>query len=730
MLDHPVSQSGDWPTVKSKLAALLKKKPLLSFFILAFGITLLGFSLPFYAANVGWIELPFGSWKWALASFFLGGPSLAGLIMAAIGGRKDLRAFVARGLGWRVGFGWYLVAICLPLALGMVSLILVSQLFWSLESLTIGDLLSGLPSSLGLAAVLVGLPLATEFGLRGYAFPRLQDRLGPILASVSLGVFSSLYRFPNHGALSLLAFLVLAVSSSLIMTWLYNKTKGSVLIAGLLAHFATNLSLLMTGTRFLSATTSDELFLRGYVYPFVAVELLAALCLALATRGRLGYEAQPRIKAKKQLATFIVFTAAFLIATVVVVRGEPYKTPVLTRAVFAPSPLASISDFTQFAVHDSEIVRIDGRRERVIFANAEEVAAVRLGPDKTTFHFRVPRDCGQVSSPRSCVDLATPVAPAPKDWSDPPPAEPPFDYLRISEGRYSLEGCHGGYLNDREGFAYIKVPKWRFYKTYDRNELGWGGGFVFEDLEGGHEFTFILDFAGRHTVEALDPRLGFEGLDDSLYFYPSCDYQLDNSIRPGRGNFHLFVFGDFIIPVEFEGPGAPIAGIVPFSSPDEVLRRGFDFLTGEDPRFVLVRARRDEESYLLDTLIDVAFNEYLPLDLEVHSYLFDELPEIESEGDKVTIRIPREEEIKGTGGVADIASAARRYRGQVADRELIRADIEVKEAEIESRFEASGLYDEVRCKFELGEETGCFAMTGMDVYTYVYSFETGLVEVE
>jgi membrane protease YdiL (CAAX protease family) len=83
--------------------------------------------------------------------------------------------------------------------------------------------------------------LGEEIGWRGYALPRLQRSLNPLLASLLIGLLaaaSQAWIFLAPGAaFSAGLFLVLVVNSvavSVLATWLYNRTGGSLLAVTLL----------------------------------------------------------------------------------------------------------------------------------------------------------------------------------------------------------------------------------------------------------------------------------------------------------------------------------------------------------------------------------------------------------------------------------------------------------------------------------------------------------------
>jgi membrane protease YdiL (CAAX protease family) len=88
--------------------------------------------------------------------------------------------------------------------------------------------------------------LSEETGWRGFALPRLQARLSPFVSGLVLGVIWAIWHAPaRFGGIEAKSFSdtlvewVLIVLVSIIFTWLYNRTKGSILVTALI-HPAMN----------------------------------------------------------------------------------------------------------------------------------------------------------------------------------------------------------------------------------------------------------------------------------------------------------------------------------------------------------------------------------------------------------------------------------------------------------------------------------------------------------
>ncbi len=278
--------------------AWIRRYPLAAYFILAFA-GIWAFMLPVLLARNGFGLLPV-----TLPADLFGGLGTVAahvlstlLITAAVEGRPGLLQLLRRYLRWRVDARWYLV-VCVPTAIWLVAAVAAGATSpaalarqWSLL----------LPAYLqGVLTVLVVGQLWEEVGWRGFALPRLQRRVGPLAASLLLGVAQGLWHLPfffiaegvsqEKVAWSISTFAAVVLSSTLgsavfgvILTWLYNGTGGSLFVV-ILFHLS-----LTAGYRLVFTLTSDP----AVVARIKVIELVSYLVLALlliaVTRGRLAY---------------------------------------------------------------------------------------------------------------------------------------------------------------------------------------------------------------------------------------------------------------------------------------------------------------------------------------------------------------------------------------------------------------------------------------------------------
>jgi membrane protease YdiL (CAAX protease family) len=149
---------------------------------------------------------------------------------AVFGGRPALRAFGSRLVLWRVPVRWYVAAVVLPALPALAALGVHLGLGGQHDIHALVPLSGALPL---LLTQLVLHLLTEEAGWRGVALPHLRAGLGSLPAAVVLGLLWAGWHIPM--------FFLDGVSISVVMTWVWDNTKGSVLIAALF-HAAMNVA--------------------------------------------------------------------------------------------------------------------------------------------------------------------------------------------------------------------------------------------------------------------------------------------------------------------------------------------------------------------------------------------------------------------------------------------------------------------------------------------------------
>jgi len=221
------------------MLAFTRNHPLIAFFVLAFAITW-AILIPTVLASYGLISIPIPTGFLLIMGY---GPTIAAVaVTGALGGAPAIRALFKRLLIWRVGWGWWAVTLLLN------GLIILGAL--GLYALLGNDvppfpaLGPGLLVDVVVTFVLVALVNGEEIGWRGFALPHLQARYGVPTTVAVLGVLETLFHLPiffNNGASDaggqngapFGAFLASSVVAVFLFVWLYDHTRGSLLVATL-----------------------------------------------------------------------------------------------------------------------------------------------------------------------------------------------------------------------------------------------------------------------------------------------------------------------------------------------------------------------------------------------------------------------------------------------------------------------------------------------------------------
>ena len=235
MQDYALSNKQRCCQERGCIISLVKRHPLITFFVSTYVLT--------------WaIESPFvfltdsvtNTQGLVLSILSVNVPSVMAIVLTAmVFGRGSLRKLLGRLLIWRVNPFWYLVVILGPAALagGVVGL----NALLGGPALSLGMPLLGVAFFLAFS-IFPGSALGEEIGWRGYALPRLQATRSALSASLILAPIWGLWHLPLwltgdpvKTPIFYVPFFFSAFAFSVILTWVYNSTGGSLLMVVLLA---------------------------------------------------------------------------------------------------------------------------------------------------------------------------------------------------------------------------------------------------------------------------------------------------------------------------------------------------------------------------------------------------------------------------------------------------------------------------------------------------------------
>ena len=220
----------------------VKHNSILSYVLLAYGITWL-IALPLVLSYLGIIalEIPF-----ALHYILPFGPMLSALIVTAVmSGTSGPREILTRMSKWRVKPIWFLIALISVWILYFVSSTIIVLIGQPWPDLSIFGNVLYLPYLTFVGAWLLWtftFGIGEETGWRGFLLPRLQVKYGPLTASLIVSIIWAGWHIPmflyneNLIALGLMGTIFWVIGlmfGSILLTWLYNSSKGSILMTAL-----------------------------------------------------------------------------------------------------------------------------------------------------------------------------------------------------------------------------------------------------------------------------------------------------------------------------------------------------------------------------------------------------------------------------------------------------------------------------------------------------------------
>jgi len=260
----------------STLSNIVKRYPLVTFFVLAY-------ALSWWLAPLGGGLLPLG-------------PLLAALIVVPlIDGKAGLKTwwhFITRRGG---RLSWYITAVVLIVALNVAAVVLALLLGAAFPS---AEAIASWPEALFIVFPIyfILIALGEETGWRGFAMPRLLEKHSPFTATLILGVLLAFWHLPlvvfsEEPFIATLPLVLITFAAQFILTWLGNQVEGKVLIA-MLAHAAQGG---LAGEYFGPMFSGPDARLERWL--LIAIFWLVAIGIVLATGSRLTHRQSGEVAA-------------------------------------------------------------------------------------------------------------------------------------------------------------------------------------------------------------------------------------------------------------------------------------------------------------------------------------------------------------------------------------------------------------------------------------------------
>lgn len=222
-----------------QVTARSMRHPVVAFTTIAYAISWMCW-LPLLADRQGWV-----SWSASPYLHLLGGlgPAASALLVTAhVAGRGGVCDLLRRTVAWGGRLGWLGLAVFGPLVVfgaAVLAARVVEGAWPDLSRFGASTEYPLLPLGVFWVANLVFYGFGEEIGWRGFAQPTLARRHSALIAAIIVSVIWTAWHLPLFGitatyrampAIGFVGFLFSMVTASFLLTWLYLRGRGSILV--------------------------------------------------------------------------------------------------------------------------------------------------------------------------------------------------------------------------------------------------------------------------------------------------------------------------------------------------------------------------------------------------------------------------------------------------------------------------------------------------------------------
>ena len=178
-------------------------------------------------------------------------PTLAAfLLVALVFGKTSVKELLSRFFIWKIDVKWYLLVFLIPLVIDNLFPFLLLHTLNRSVTVQLNVSFATFSSVVLLFArfFFMGGGMGEEFGWRGYLTPYLQSKHSVLKSAVIIGLLWTAWHFPNYWmgnkSGTEIAYLHVekifrAVPMAIVYAWIFNNTRGSVLLVSLM-HASVN----------------------------------------------------------------------------------------------------------------------------------------------------------------------------------------------------------------------------------------------------------------------------------------------------------------------------------------------------------------------------------------------------------------------------------------------------------------------------------------------------------
>ena len=257
------------PHPPAPLLSAVRRHPVATYFAAAYLLSW-AYWIPLALSGT---QVDFGSSATHVPGLF--GPAVAALLVTyAIGGRQGLQELLFACVSFRGPWRWLPFAALSPLLI-----FAAATLFTGAPPLADLGVFGGLPATTALPmwGMLLLAAYGEEIGWRGFALPRLQEKHPALSSTVLLTIAWGLWHVPAFFVLAgysgmsagmVVGFFLGMLGGSFVLTWIFNRAGGSVLLVALW-HASFNLvASTRAGRGTIAAVVSTVVMLAGFALAF------------------------------------------------------------------------------------------------------------------------------------------------------------------------------------------------------------------------------------------------------------------------------------------------------------------------------------------------------------------------------------------------------------------------------------------------------------------------------
>jgi uncharacterized protein len=185
----------------------------------------------FLAFSLSWLPWPLVALNPESSPMVPFGPLIAAVVVTALsGGRRSLGQLLAQLARWRSPTRWYAVALLIPLTITGLAAATTSAVGGSIAFRS-GPEWTQIAATFISAVVLIGV--FEEVGWRGYALPRLLQKMTGLRAALVIGVIWASWHLPELVSdptrqRPVVQFVIIVIAQSVFLSWLYISTAGAL----------------------------------------------------------------------------------------------------------------------------------------------------------------------------------------------------------------------------------------------------------------------------------------------------------------------------------------------------------------------------------------------------------------------------------------------------------------------------------------------------------------------